>query len=260
MGETTTIGWCDATFNPWWGCQKVSPGCDHCYAEELDRRTGGAHWGPRAPRRRTSESYWSGPLKWNKKAAKTGERPFVFCASMADVFDNQVADQWRADLWRLVAATPNLVWLLLTKRPRNVASMIPASGMPKNAALGTTVVNQSELANALYIHDTPALFHFYSMEPLLEDVELELIPDWIIVGGESGAARREINPDWVRSLRDQTKENDKPFYFKQWSGRTPKANGCELDGRQWKERPLPLSPITLPAPANKSQARMEDRA
>jgi protein gp37 len=242
VAETTSIGWCESTFNPWIGCQKVSPGCDHCYAEAMDKRTGGAHWGPHAARRRTSEAYWKNPRKWNRAAEKSGARPFVFCASMADVFDNQIDPQWRADLWALIEATPRLVWLLLTKRPQNVEGMIPAAGLPKNAALGTSICTQSETKNGDIIAKIPALFHFYSMEPLLESVRLSRFPDWVIVGGESGAHRRECDQHWVRALRDQCLIRNVPFYFKQWSGRTPKANGCEIDGRTWKERPLAVGP------------------
>ena len=143
MSANTKIEWTDHTFNPWWGCQKVGPGCDHCYAETLDKRTGGQHWGPGAERRRTSVKNWNDPVRWNKQEfwvceecgqrgtdkdlAKTKGQPChhemtapvrqrVFCASMADVFDNAVPVEWRMDLFKLIADTPNLDWLILTKR------------------------------------------------------------------------------------------------------------------------------------------------
>src|SRR5881394_1441244 len=119
MAEITGISWADSTFNPWIGCTKVGPGCDHCYAQVLDSRYrwgGATHWGVGKPRMRTSVSNWKKPLAWNAKAAKSGKPWRVFCASLTDVFDNEVPEEWRADLWRLIGATPALTWLLLTKR------------------------------------------------------------------------------------------------------------------------------------------------
>jgi hypothetical protein len=135
--ENSKIQWCDHTFNPWIGCQHVSPGCDRCYAETLmDHRYGKVQWGPHGKRKRTSEGYWKQPFSWAKAARESGTRPRVFCASLADVFDNQVPQEWRDDLFRLIRATPELDWLLLTKRPQNIikccrpigAMAIPTSG------------------------------------------------------------------------------------------------------------------------------------
>lgn len=189
MGADTRIEWTDHTFNPWSGCQKVSPACDHCYAQALAKRSpatfGG--WGPQAERKRTSESYWRQPLLWNKRAAKEGTRPRVFCASMADVFDNAVPAEWREDLWALIHDTPHLDWLLLTKRPQNIAKMLPGSdgagdtpharsvwgaGWP-NVWLGTTVENQAEADRRIpHLLAVPAAKRFLSMEPLLAPVDL----------------------------------------------------------------------------------------
>lgn len=166
------------TFNPWIGCQKISPACDGCYAENLmATRYQRVEWG--APgkgigtRSRTSKGYWHQPLRWNKLAAEQGTRPFVFCASLADVFDNHVPASWRTDLFDLIAATPNLVWLLLTKRPQMIIELChDARGLPPNAALGTTAEDQARweqnigpLAQAKAA--TGALFSFASCEPLL---------------------------------------------------------------------------------------------
>ena len=158
---------------------------------------------------------------------------------MADVFDNQVEQAWRDDLWRLIEETPQLVWLLLTKRPQNIRKQMPKVGFPANVALGTTIATQSEMRNGEHLKAVPALFHFYSMEPLLEPVEMTVIPDWVIVGGMSGPSWKEgiVPADWVRSLRDKTKGAGASFYFKQWSALRPKGLGCDLDGRQWKEWP-----------------------
>ena len=125
MGATTKIEWCDHTFSPWKGCQKVSPGCDHCYAEGIAKRWGQLDtWGPGATRQPQSDHYWQQPLTWNAKALREGVRPRVFCASMCDVFDNQAPQEWRERLWDLIANTPNLDWLLLTKRPENILKVL----------------------------------------------------------------------------------------------------------------------------------------
>ena len=248
MAEQTAIAWTDHTFNPWWGCTKVSPGCDHCYAETLDRRTGGRHWGPHAARRRTSEKNWHQPLRWNQAAERAGVRRRVFCASMADVFDNAVPAAWRADLWDLIRATPSLDWQLLTKRPQNIEKMLPPDwGLGwSNVWLGTTVENQVEANRRVPILlDVPAAIRFLSCEPLIGPVDLrsidlvggheEVLPlgagwlgrlvpgeeegsriGWVICGGESGAGARPMHPDWARSLRDQCATAGVPFFFKQW--------------------------------------------
>jgi len=197
MSENTKIEWADHTFNPWEGCQKVSPGCDHCYAETRNARYAGGtaiNWGPDAPRRRTTPANWKKPLAWNAAAStfvlQHGHRPRVFCASLADVFDNAVDPQWRCDLFELIEATPNLDWLLLTKRIGNVRGMVPLpwvskpfqhgpdpkniypAGWPKHVRLGITIVNQTEADR-----DIPKLLklgcpNFLSMEPLLGPVDL----------------------------------------------------------------------------------------
>jgi protein gp37 len=137
--ENSKIAWCDHTFNPWIGCQKVSPGCDHCYAEAMmDHRYGKVEWGPHGERKRTGDATWKQPLRWAKQA--NGGRPRVFCASLADWLDNKVPREWRSDLGRLIEATPELDWLLLTKRPENYAKLAPwpLDKIPSNVWLGVT--------------------------------------------------------------------------------------------------------------------------
>lgn len=213
------------TFNPWTGCQELSPACDGCYARKLAKRSpstfGG--WGPHAERKRTSDAYWRQPLGWNRRAERLGIRLKVFCASMADVFDNQVPPEWRRDLWDLIYRTPNLDWLLLTKRPANIARMLPlrpwGAGWP-NVWLGVTVENREEMARrGPALRAVPAARRFWSAEPLLEDlgaIPSEIMPDWIIAGGETGRAARPSSPEWFRSLRDQSAEAGAAFFFKQW--------------------------------------------
>ena len=132
MAENSKIAWTDHTFNPWIGCTKVGRGCDGCYAEVWDARYGGAlgspHWGPGAPRRRTTVQNWNKVRRWERDAKASGQRPRVFCASLADVFDNEVPHEWRADLWALIADCPSLDWIIVTKRVGNVAKMAPIGG------------------------------------------------------------------------------------------------------------------------------------
>lgn len=176
MAENSKIEWTHHTFNPWVGCTKISPACDNCYAEEWDKRyEGGKHWGAKAERRRTSEKNWNMPLKWNSVAERYGVRLRVFCASLADVFDNQVPEEWRVDLFNLIRATPELDWLLLTKRPQNIAKMLPPDWGDgyKNVWLGTTVENQMEADRRIpHLLKVSATVRFLSCEPLLGHLDL----------------------------------------------------------------------------------------
>lgn len=252
MSDETEIVWCDSTFNPWIGCTKISPACDNCYAEADSHRRGWAEWGAGKPRKRTSPGNWKKPLQWERAAAEFlrehGRRRRVFCASLADVFDNEIDPAWRAELFDLIAQTPSLDWLLLTKRIGNVEKMLRAMGMaelPRNAWLGATVCNQEEADR-----DIPKLMkvgagvRFLSIEPMLGPINLRrLRPDginftvdaltgqgehilgmravigkihWIIAGGESGAKARAPSPYWFYNLRDQCADAGTPFLFKQW--------------------------------------------
>lgn len=258
MAENSNIEWTDHTFNPWIGCTAISSACDNCYAEVWDARfkpEGNRRWGPHAPRTRTSSRNWNAPLRWDRdaeeaaeKAAARGEafqRPRVFCASLADVFDNHrsIQQEWRDDLWALIEATPHLDWLLLTKRPQNIEKFAPWrwGQWPDNVWIGTTVENQDEADRRIWsLIQNPAKVRFLSCEPLLGPVDLTRVKyphgtsydalrgyipeegvfvlqlDWIIAGGESGANARPMHPDWVRGLRDQCAEAKVPFHFKQW--------------------------------------------
>jgi protein gp37 len=154
MGETTGISWCDHTFNPWIGCTKVGPGCDHCYAEAQDARFSPdqSHWGVGAPRRVTSPTYWRQPDKWNQKAREDGVRRRVFCASQADVFDKEAPAHARANLWPVIERCNSLDWLIVTKRIPNVCDMTPwwwrmsEDAWPLHVWLIITVCNQVEAA------------------------------------------------------------------------------------------------------------------
>jgi protein gp37 len=280
MAKDSAIEWTHHTFNPWWGCTKVSPGCKHCYAETWAKRLGVDVWGARAPRRIASDSYWRQPLAWNAEAIRLGRRARVFCASMADVFeDRRDLDESRARLWPLIAATPQLDWLLLTKRPQNVSGLAPfGEDWPNNVWLGTTAENQRWLDKRMReLAGAKARVLFLSCEPLIGPLDLtpwinaarrgeQRMVDWVIAGGESGHHARPMNPEWLRSLRDQCVGSGIRFHFKQygnWREVTPaqingyrsktmflsdgssitvanlgkKKAGRVLDGRTWNELP-----------------------
>ena len=191
MAKDSRIEWTHHTFNPWWGCVKVSPACTNCYAETWSHRLGMDLWGRFAERRVPSQEYWHQPLRWNKEALRCGERRRVFCASMADVFEARAElNEWREQLWPLIEQTQQLDWLLLTKRPQNVDRMTPWDGpWPANVWLGTTAENQKYAdARVPVLLGSPARIHFISAEPLLGPLSLKRWPgvDWVIAGGESG--------------------------------------------------------------------------
>lgn len=265
MAENSKIEWCDHTFNPWIGCTKISTACDNCYAEGWAKRTGQiALW--QGERRRTTPANWNLPLKWNAQAEREGRRYRVFCASLADVFDNQVPDEWRTDLWTLIATTKSLDWLLLTKRPQNIAKMLPdhrvgaqpwGDGWP-NVWLGTTVENQQQADLRIpHLLSVRARVHFLSCEPSLgplnfrwtnhamdarretyrqyldrngsvDQYEALKKIDWVIAGGESGPNARPMHPDWARGLRDQCADAGVPFFFKQWGEWAPQLGAIDI--------------------------------
>jgi len=228
MAEKTEIAWCDSTFNPWIGCQKVSAGCDNCYAETLmDKRYHKVEWGPHGERKRTSEANWKQPLRWAKAARGTGRRPRVFCASLGDVFDNHVEQSWRIDLFDLIDATEELDWLILTKRPENVAKMLPTNWGDgrENVWLGTTCEDQEAYDRRWPIlRDIPAAVHFISYEPAIGPLRLPLsgpYPDWLICGGESGSGYRPMKAVWEQDIRWDCEQAGVAYFFKQFAGKRP---------------------------------------
>ena len=249
--KNSSIEWTDHTFNPWIGCTKVSPGCANCYAEALNKRwKKGDNWGKGAPRVRTSSSYWKQPLQWDSLARLAKEfymagmaddeirptikpyvRPRVFSASLADWLDDEVPAEWRRDLLSLIRATPNLDWLLLTKRPGNFYQLIAEDAWnrdnrPDNVWIGTTVEDQERADERIpKLLEIPARIHFLSCEPLLGPVTIPSGIDWVICGGESGPGARPMHPAWSRSLRDQCAAAGVPFHFKQWGEWQPYKMG-----------------------------------
>lgn len=245
MGENSKIEWCDHTFNPWVGCAKVSAACTNCYAESWAKRTGqDGLW--RGERRRTSPANWRKPLVWSRTTP--GAR--VFCSSLADVFeDRDDLIEWRQDLMRLIRETPNLTWLLLTKRPEHMARWFErVDTVPTNVWVGTTVEDQQRADERIpHLLRVPAPVRFLSVEPMLEPVNLSpwLAPTvpgpsrihWVIVGSESGSRRRPTALAWVYDLRAQCVNRGIPFFAKQLDLGAGLVHAPELGGRQWLEVP-----------------------
>jgi protein gp37 len=266
VSEDTKIQWCDHTFNPWIGCTKVSTGCANCYAETLmDHRYGKAKWGKGQPRVRTSAANWKLPLRWNAAAgihdrAWNGmqdvcdvqsdtlksmgfaepRRPRVFCGSLCDWLDDEVPIEWLADLLHLIKRTPNLNWLLLTKRPENwrkrmractarglpsvnVADVWLDGSPPPNLWLGVSAEDQKRWDERVpVLLSIPAAKRFVSVEPMLGQINMGVEgphPDWVIFGGESGPGARACNVDWIRDGVRQCKEAGVAAFVKQLGAR-----------------------------------------
>jgi len=272
MGMNTEISWTNHTFNPWWGCTRVSPGCEHCYAEVWAKRTGLA-WGPRAERRLFGDKHWREPFRWNAAAEKEGVRRLVFCASMADVFeDRPELEAERLKLWQVIEATPALTWQLLTKRPENAVRMTPSSwtdGWPRNVWAMTTAEDQRRAEERIpWLLQIPAVVRGVSYEPALGPVNFRHLDcdrvggdlcqvdsltgrhtdmgrpcpgvasvTWIIIGGESGPHRRPFDLAWLRSTVEQCRDANVPVFVKQDSGPHPGMQG-RIPAELWvKELP-----------------------
>ena len=247
MGQETGIGWTDHTFNPWWGCLKVSPGCENCYAEFLAvTRRKLPVWGPASTtdRKRTTQP-WKDLPKWNAAAIRDGVRRRVFVASMADIFeDHPMVTEWRAEALALLERCTGLDVQLLTKRPENIRRMVPASWLtswPDHVWIGTTVEDQARAEKRIpLLLNVPARVRFLSVEPLLEAVDLRRylggmarheveghaancdgscfdLPavSWVIVGGESGYNARPFRQEWAASIAGQCVAADVPVFVKQ---------------------------------------------
>ncbi|MEM7047847.1 MAG: DUF5131 family protein [Pseudomonadota bacterium] len=262
MAENTLIEWADATWNPWQGCTVVGPGCANCYAARIDKRFGGNHWGPRADRKLSSEANWRKPFHWNAQAAKRGKSMTVFCASMADIFDDHpsIKPEWRDRVFETIQATQNLTWLLLTKRPDLIWERFRFEPLT-NVMFGVSIEDQKRARERLFfLSEWKAWGHktFISYEPALGAVKWKNFTnpmygfshswrypfDWAIAGGESGPGARKPDINWFRDLRDLCVAESIPFFFKQWGifdaaglrvGK--KKSGRLLDGVLWDQRP-----------------------
>jgi protein gp37 len=222
MGQNSPIEWTDHTFNPWEGCNEISPGCDHCYAAHRDARFhAGAHWGKDTPRLRHRDAYWRKPHQWNREAARAGWRRRVFCGSLCDVMeDRRDLDPDRERLYGVIEETEWLDWQLLTKRPQNFRRLLPSRWLEesrKNVWLLTTVERQDYLWRIERLVEVPAVVHGVSFEPLLGPISLGAwaCVDWAIIGGESEAKTRPFQLDWARSLIEQSKAAGIAVFVKQ---------------------------------------------
>jgi protein gp37 len=245
--KDSKISWTDHTFNPWIGCTKVSPGCQHCYAELAARKLQAAHgtgplWGDKANRHVTAASNWRKPLLWAKNARAARTSQLVFCASMSDVFDSHpTAMATRPRLWELIDATRvrdpeagGLHWLLLSKRATSINEMLPPNwgGGWQGVWLGVTIEGGEQAWRADVLREIPAAIRFISYEPAVSALADAINLDgfhWLVAGGESGPTRRPDSIEWYRDIRDACDEAGVEFFFKQRSalhpGREPFIDG-----------------------------------
>jgi protein gp37 len=239
MSGPSAIEWTEATWNPVTGCDKVSPGCDNCYAETFAERWRGI---PGHPYEQGFDlRFWPDrldhPMRWKKPRT-------IFVNSMSDLFHQQVPASYVDQVLDTIRATPRHTYQVLTKRPQKMASVmrrLQPDPLP-NLWLGTSIESDDYVWRADALREAPAAVRFLSLEPLLgplPSLDLDGI-GWVIVGGESGPRHRPIDEEWVLDIRDRCAAADVPFFFKQWGGRTPKANGRELVGALHDGMPAPV--------------------
>jgi protein gp37 len=226
----TSIEWTDKTWNPTTGCAKVSPGCKNCYAEALTKRFKN-HFGngfafTMHPERLEQPRHWRSPSR-------------IFVNSMSDLFHEEMPLHYLQQIFETMAACPQHIFQILTKRHERMLELASELAWPKNVWMGVSVESQNYVHRIKYLRRVPAHIRFLSCEPLLGPLKLELEGiHWVISGGESGPRRRRIDPEWVISIRDQCSSARVAFFHKQWGGLTPKAGGRELEGRTWDELPI----------------------
>jgi len=246
---TTAIEWTDDTWNPTTGCDRISPGCDNCYALTLAKRLKAmgqpkyqndgdpVRSGP-GFKVTLHEDVVEAPRRWRGRRS-------IFVNSMSDLFHDEVPEGFIRRVFEVMADTSHHTYQVLTKRSRRLAQLAPRLPWPPNVWMGVSVENQHYAFRADHLRSVPAAVRFLSVEPLLGPVTLVLDGiHWVIAGGESGHRARPVDPAWVEAIRDQCTGAGVAFFFKQWGGRTPKANGRALGGRTWDERPKPPGPLT----------------
>lgn len=249
MSDRTSIEWAEATWNPTTGCDRVSTGCDNCYALRLAGRLKkmGAQKYQQDGNSRTSGPGFGlvchpdkldVPEKWKKPRD-------VFVDSMSDLFHSEVPEEFIRRVFATIVATPRHTYQILTKRSARLSSIAGSLPWPENLWMGVSIENQQYAFRVDQLKETPAAVKFVSAEPLLGPLRFSLTGlDWVIAGGESGPGCRPMETDWVRTLRDDCVNAEVPFFFKQWGGRTPKSNGRELDGRVWNQKPQRTAGVT----------------
>lgn len=237
MSDQSAIEWTEATWNPVTGCDKVSPGCAHCYAETFAERWRGipGHHYEQGFDLRLWPERIEQPLRWRRPRR-------IFVNSMSDLFHERIPDDFIAEVFAVMCRADWHVFQVLTKREDRLVELAPDLPWPPNVWMGVTIENRRFVERADSLREVPAAVRFISAEPLLGPLEgLDLTDiDWLIAGGESGPGHRRLDLDWVRDLREQCRDTDTAFFFKQVGGRTPKAGGRELDGREWSEYPAPV--------------------
>lgn len=246
MADRSAIEWTEATWNPTTGCDRISSGCDHCYALTLAKRLKAMGT---AKYQLDGDPRTSGPgfaVQMHEDALelpyKWGSPRVVFVNSMSDLFHARVTNDFIERVFTVMAATPRHTYQILTKRPRRVARLASGLPWPANVWMGVSIETNAESWRADQLRVVPAAVRFISAEPLLESIDtldLEGI-DWLIAGGESGPKSRPIEARWVEDLQQRCAQHQTAFFFKQWGGRTPKANGRQLNGRTFDEMPKPV--------------------
>jgi protein gp37 len=243
MAAGTSIEWTEVTWNPTTGCDRISAGCDHCYALTLAKRLKAMG---QAKYQNDGDARTSGPgfgLTVHPDSLRLpytwGGRRTVFVNSMSDLFHARVPMGFVHDVFEVIADTPQHTYQVLTKRSSRLPKVADQLEWPANLWIGVSVEHAATMARIDHLRAVPAAVRFLSCEPLigpLDGLDLAGI-DWVIAGGESGHDHRPLDPDWVTAIRDNCVREGVPFFFKQWGGRTPKAGGRELDGRLWDEMP-----------------------
>ncbi|GAA3144776.1 protein gp37 [Kribbella aluminosa] len=243
MADNSAIEWTEATWNPTTGCDRVSAGCDNCYALSLAKRLkamGATKYQNDGDPRTSGPGFGVAVHEAALQVPFTWRRPrLVFVNSMSDLFHARVPTSFIQDVFDVMRQTPQHTYQVLTKRSLRLRRIAPKLSFPSNVWLGVSVESVAQYNRISDLASVPAAVRFLSCEPLLgplPSVPLEKI-DWVIAGGESGPNARPMSADWVRELRNQCVDAGTPFFFKQWGGRRPKSGGRELDGQLWDEMP-----------------------
>jgi protein gp37 len=227
MGHISEIEWTEATWNPWHGCRKISPGCAHCYMYRDKKR-----YGQNPAQIVRGKTTFRLPLEWE-------EPRVIFTCSWSDFFIED-ADEWRVEAWDVIRSTPQHTYQILTKRPERIGDHLPPDWPMPNVWLGVSVENPRYYWRIGLLREIPASQRFLSLEPMLTampDLPLDGI-SWVIVGGESGPQCRPMKAEWVTQIRDRCNGANVPFFFKQWGGKRKNAAGRTLEGRTWDEMPF----------------------
>src|SRR5580704_4348526 len=251
MADGSAIEWTEATWNPTTGCDRLSAGCDHCYALTLAKRLKamGAPKYQNDGDPRTSGPGFGVAIHPDALRIPYGWREprVVFVNSMSDLFHARVPVSFVREVFSVMADTPRHTYQVLTKRSHRLARLADRLDWPPNVWLGVSIEDGAQLQRIDHLRDVPAAVRFLSCEPLLGPLHgLDLTGiGWVIAGGESGPGCRPLDRTWVTDIRDACTAAGVPFFFKQWGGRTPKAGGRELDGVLWDEMPSP-APALVP--------------